>query len=205
MDALGIIKDARILTDTDWQGLTSLQEELRKTWETVQVFRTRTEMEVSVLNDMKRPTADAKYWQSVREQNVMFCELVNLSYEYRKKSVEIRKLQRNLDKEQDNLEKEILQIEMEQAEWHLRNMERTAHDRIREIIEWSTIKKELLPFMKYGTENVNDHQLEAMKIGFSQQAKLVNANTPIADARNIMGLADMAKKKGGNGGIRQIK
>ena len=209
MNALEIIKDAKILQDVDWQGLSELKDELRHTWETVQVFRTRTEMEVSILNDMKRPTPDAKYWQAVREQNVMFGELVNLSYEYRKKSVEIRKLQRDLVKETDDLEKELKQIEIEQNEWHARNMERTAHDRIREILEWSAIKKELLPIMKYGDEDVNLHQLSAMEIAFANQAKLVNENTPPADARNILGLADMSNKLAkqilGESNVRRIK
>ena len=194
MNALEIIKDAAILQEIDWQGLSNIKDELRHTWETVQVFRTRTEMEVSVLNDMKRPTPDAKYWQAVREQNVMFGELVNLSYEYRKKAVEIRKLQRDIAKETDELEKELKQIEIEQNEWYARNMERTAHDRIREILEWSVIKKELLPYMKYGDEDVNAHQLEAMIISFSAQANLMNEHTPVADARNVIGLADMANK-----------
>ena len=48
-----------------------------------------TEVPVSVLNDIKFPTPAAKYWQAMREQNVMFQELVMLSYEYRKNLVEI--------------------------------------------------------------------------------------------------------------------
>lgn len=206
MNALEIIKDAAILQESDWQGLSSIKDELCHTWETVQIFRTRTEMKVSVLTDMKRPTPDAKYWQAVREQNVMFDELVNLSYEYRKKSVEIRKTQRNLASEPDELEKELQQIEIEQNQWQVRNMERIAHDRIREIFEWSAIKKELLPHLKYGDENVDAHQLEAMQKSFAMQAKLVNEQTPIADARNVTGLADMANKvSGGKDGIHQVK
>jgi len=194
MNALEIIKRFEILTQQDRQCLVELKDELRQTWETVQIFRTRTEMKVSVLNDMKRPTPDAKYWQAIREQNVMFDELVNLSYEYRKKSVEIRKLQRDLVTEIDELERELKQIEIEQNEWHTRNMERVAHDRIREILEWSAIKKELLPYLKYGNKDVDAHQLEAMQKSFTIQAKLVNEQTPVADARNVIGLANMANK-----------
>jgi len=194
MNALEIIKGFEILTQQDRQCLVELKDELRQTWETVQIFRTRTEMKVSVLNDMKRPTPDAKYWQAIREQNVMFDELVNLSYEYRKKSVEIRKLQRDLVTEIDELERELKQIEIEQNEWHTRNMERVAHDRIREILEWSAIKKELLPYLKYGNKDVDAHQLEAMQKSFTIQAKLVNEQTPVADARNVIGLANMANK-----------
>jgi len=209
INALEIIKDAAILQINDWQSISAIKDELRQTWETVQVYRTRTEMVVSILNDMKRPTPDAKYWQAVREQNVMFVELVNLSYEYRKKVVEIKKLQRDLAVEADELERELKQIEIEQNEWYAKNMERMAHDRIREILEWSAIKKELLPHLKYGNEDVNAHQLEAMEKGFNVQAKLVNENTPVADARNIIGLADMSSKLAkqilGDKNVRKIK
>ena len=194
MNALEIIKDAAILKDNDWQALAEISGELCQTWETVQVFRTPTEMKISVLKDIQHPTPDSKYWQAVREQNVMFSELTELSYEYRKKMVEIKKLRRDIIMEQDELEKELKQIEIEQNEWHLRNMERVAHDRIREILEWSAIKKELRPRMKYGVNDVNEHQLEAMQKRFQIEQKFVNAQTPIADARNIIGLADMANK-----------
>jgi len=92
INALDIIQESSILTTKDWESLFVIKDELKHTWETVQVFRTRTEMEVSVLQDLKHPTPDAKYWQAIREQNVMFTELVTLSYEYRKKAVELKKL-----------------------------------------------------------------------------------------------------------------
>ena len=47
-----------------------LTNELRDTWTKKQMFRTKTEMEFSVLNDAKYPTNAAKYWQCVREQNL---------------------------------------------------------------------------------------------------------------------------------------
>jgi hypothetical protein len=194
MDALEIIKGSKILEKADFQGLDEIKEELLKTWSTAQVFRTKTEMVVSVLGDVKRPTPDAKYWQAVREQNVMFEELVSLSYEYRKKAVEIKKTQRDINNSVDDLDKELKEIEVEQMTWHMKNMEKVAHARIREVMEWSDIKKGLLPQMKYGDMDVNEHQLEAMKKSFSLQKNLVNANTAVADARNILELADMSKK-----------
>ena len=87
----GIIKQADILSEIDVKSLSDIAEELKETFVKVQMFRTRTEMEVSVLNEIKHPTPASKYWQSVREQNVMFQELVMLSLEYRKNMVEIRK------------------------------------------------------------------------------------------------------------------
>ncbi len=46
-----------------------LTNELRDTWTTKQMFRTKTEMEFSVLTDAKYPTNAAKYQKDAREQN----------------------------------------------------------------------------------------------------------------------------------------
>jgi len=196
MNGLEIIKGARVLTDSDFSELSKMKSELLQTMDTVQIFRTRTEMKVSVTNDMKCPTWDSKYWQAVREQNVMFTELVMLSYEYRKNALEIRKLKREKDREGDDIEQELLQVEIEKKQFMAMNMELTARDRIREIKEWSAIKAELLPHLKYGDQDVDAHQLEAMQIKFANQARLVNEHTAVADARNVLGLADMAIKLG---------
>jgi len=187
--ALQIIEGADILDAQRCTVLLGLAAELRQTFATVQVYRTKTEMLVSVLNDVKHPTPDSKYWQAVREQNVMFQELAMLSYEYRKNAVEIRKLQRNQLVEEDELEKELIGIEIEKKTFIGCNMERTAQDRLREIVEWSHIKAELRPQMAFGDQDVNEHQLTAMKQRFEFEASLVGQNTPPADARNALGLA----------------
>ena len=58
--ALATVRGASVLNAADAANLDRLAPELRQTWETAQVFRTRTEMEMSVLNDLKHPTPDAK-------------------------------------------------------------------------------------------------------------------------------------------------
>lgn len=194
MNSIAIIKESNILSVEDNSKLMDLISNIEESFATAQVFRTDTEMRVSVLNDLKHPTYDSKYWQAVREQDVHATELASLSYEYRKKDVEIRKLQKQLQSEEDELERELLQIEIEQTKFHKSLMERQAHHRVREVAAWAQIKEELKPLMKHGTEDVNQHQLESMSIRFTNEAKLVNNHTPPADARNILGLADMAKK-----------
>ncbi len=193
-EALSVITESAVLPAAELAGLAGLADELRQTWEKAQVFRTRTEMIVSVLSDAKRPTPDSKYWQAVREQDVMFHELVMLSYEYRTNAVEIRKLRRDLQGCTDSLDAELLQIEIEKKTFIGRTMARTARDRLREIREWSALKAELLPHMKFGTADVNAHQLTAMRERFAFEASLVTPATPPADARNILGLEHMARK-----------
>jgi hypothetical protein len=88
--------------------------ELQDTWAKKQMFRTETEMRFSVLSDNKYGTKAAKYWQSVREQNTHFENLMHLSFDYRKNDVEIEKLLLKIKKEKDPLEKELKQIELEE-------------------------------------------------------------------------------------------
>lgn len=191
---LQTIGSAQVL---DLEGLTELKElawELRQTQDTVQRFRTRTEMLVSVLNHVKHPTPDSKYWQAVREQNVHFEQLVLLSFEFRKNAVEIKKLERKLLAEDDELERELLGIELDKCKFSADCMERTAKDRLREIKEWSMIKAELKPHLAYGDQDVNEHQLEAMRKRFAFEAQRVTPYTPPADARNILGLEMTANR-----------
>ena len=95
-----------ILDKQDVVQFKKLIPELQDTWMKKQMFRTETEMRFSVLSDNKYPTKAAKYWQSVREQNTHFENLVHLSFDSRKNDIEIEKLRRDIKKEKDSLEQE---------------------------------------------------------------------------------------------------
>ena len=184
-EALSIIRRSEILRESDIEGLNELQEELLDGFQHSQVFRTRYEMETSVLGDLKHPTADSKYWQSQREQQVMFSELVLLSYEYRKNIIEIKQLERKLQAEEDDLEQELLRIEIEKKTFISKNQERTAKDRIREIREWHDIKQRLLPHMKAGIEDCGAHQIHSNTLRYLNELSTITQATPPADRRNI--------------------
>jgi hypothetical protein len=187
MKSLSIIESSKILKQEDLQQLSSLKGELQDVFLNVQMFRTRTEMEASVLNDLKHPTPDSKYWQSMREQNVMFHELVMLSYEYRKNQVEIQILERKIASETDDLESELLQIEIEKKQFIGINQERTAKDRIREIQEWHEIKESLVPLMECNTTDVNAHQLYGYTIRWINQLQGLSESTSISERNNLLG------------------
>jgi len=85
-----------VLKEKDAQAIVALREELTDTWTKKQIFRTETEMRISVLNDGKHPTQASKYWQSVREQNAMFEALMGLSFDLRKSDVKRLKLERKI-------------------------------------------------------------------------------------------------------------
>lgn len=189
--AIDLISQSSILTDDDLSVVRDLKDELVDTFLHAQVFRTRTEMEVSVLNNMNFPTADSKYWQSQREQNVHFHELVMLSYEHRKSQVEIKKLKRKLESEQDELERELLQIEIEKLTFIARNQERVAKDRIREIREWHEIKHGLIPQMEHGLKDCGEHQLLSYTRRWIQQYLAMGSSGSPGERQNLISQLEM--------------
>ena len=86
----------KILSEKDVLEFEKMQEEMKDSWQKKQLFRTEVEMRLSVLNDISHPTKAAKYWQSVREQSVMFEQMIHLSFDYRLNDVEIKKIQRKI-------------------------------------------------------------------------------------------------------------
>src|SRR5210317_511650 len=114
---------SNVLDKEDFQVLKNLKSELKDTWTKKQIFRTETEMRISVLQDGKHPTNASKYWQCIREQNVFFENLMSLSFNYRKNEVKIKKLLRSIEQEQDELEKESLQIDLERHLYSRATME----------------------------------------------------------------------------------
>ena len=193
--ALDIIGQASILAPEDLQALGGLKEELVDNFLHSQVFRTRTEMDVSVLNDTKFPTPDAKYWQAQREQHIHFQELVMLSYEHRKNEVGIRQLKKKLALEKDEDEAELLQIEIERRTFIARNHERIAKDRIREIREWHEIKGNLIPRMKHGLNDCDEHQLVSYTLRWIRQSQVMGDGGSPSERNNLIALRDMGLKK----------
>ena len=184
----GIIQDADILTGEDMQVLKDLAPELKESFLKSQTFRTRTEMEVSVLNDIKHPTPSSKFWQATREQNVMFTETVFLSYEYRKNLIEIEKLERNLLSEEDELEKKLIQVEIERKRFVSRQQEKTAKARIREIQEWSDIKaREAEQMTEQELADVDNHQLVSYVRRWVKQRIAMDDKGSPAERHNLLG------------------
>ena len=92
----------KILDEQDVKQFKTLIPELKDTWMKKQMFRTETEMRFSVLSDNRFGTKAAKYWQSVREQNTHFENLMRLSFDARKNAIEIKKLKKKIETEKDS-------------------------------------------------------------------------------------------------------
>ena len=160
-----------MLVPEDVKFLEGVKEELNDTWNKRQIFRTETEMRISVLNDVKFPTNSSKYWQSVREQGVMFENLVTLSFEYRRNDIELERKHTELENATEDLERADIQVDIDECIYKKSNMEQVAKDRTREIEHWSRLKEELNDGT-FDTENVNTHQLESYHQRFQHQAQL---------------------------------
>jgi hypothetical protein len=175
-----------ILDKEDVKEFKKLIPELQDTWHKKQMFRTETEMRFSVLSDNKYPTKAAKYWQSVREQNTHFENLVHLSFDARKNEVEIKKIQRDLDKEKDPIEKELKQIELEEKLYSKAQMELVAKHRMREVATWSKLKKEF-DDDNFDKQDVNTHQAHSYMLRLQHQKNTITPGTSQPEVFNVLG------------------
>lgn len=190
---LTTIENSNLVSTNDIEYIKNNINDIIKINEKKQVFRTETEIHLSVLNDLKFPTKASKYWQSVRELSVMYSELVNASFEYRKLLIDIEELEEKISKETNKFKLARRQIKLEEKLWSKENCQQIASDRMREIKLWKEIMDEL-DDGTFNTEDVNVHQLESYGVRFKNQASLVNEHTPPADAANILGQAQTAHR-----------
>ena len=176
----------KILDQHDVKEFKKLIPELKDTWKKKQMFRTETEMRFSVLSDNKYPTKAAKYWQSVREQNTHFENLMHLSFDARKNAVEIKKLQKKIKEEKDPLERELLEIELEQKTYNQASMELVAKHRMREVATWSKLKKEF-DDGNFDKEDVNTHQADSYMLRLQHQKDTLTPGSSQPEVFNVLG------------------
>jgi len=164
----------------------AMTAELRDTWTKKQVFRTETEMRMSVLQDAKYPTRAAKYWQCVREQNVFLENLMSLSFDARRNEVKLKRLQEKLKTEEDPLKRELLQIDIDEKTYSVANMQLVARDRMREIKLWSELKKEF-DDGSFDTQDVNRHQLDSYHLIMKNKAETLTQGSSQPEVFNVLG------------------
>ena len=179
-----------VLKPEDAKEVIRLKEELADNWNKKQIFRTETEMRVSVLNDAKHPTPASKYWQSVREMSAHFDAMMNLSFDMRKADVERLKLERKMKEAElknDMLEIMEVQIDLDQNLYNKACMEQVAHDRVREIQTWSKIKAELNDGT-FDDREVNTHQAVSLGLRLENRVRSLNENSDPSEVMNAVGV-----------------
>jgi len=193
MSDITLIKDSEIIPDDALTALASISEEIEAGFSRRQRFRPRFLMETAVLNDMKFPTPDAKYWQSNVERDTHFRNLVMLSFDYREKQADIEILEEEFTGlSGPHRTKQLVRIEREKAT--LLYMRKEAGERVREIMNWTDIMTKLLPDLKYPVEDVEAYMPEAYAIRYGREteamklAGAMNAHD-MSGAMNIISIA----------------
>ena len=168
-----------LLAHTDTDTLKNIDTELISSLQKSQMFRPKYLMEVSVLEDVRFPTPDSKYWQAILERNVMFQNLCFLYFDYKEKLVDIK----IKDAEITELEKtktelsivqaEKLNIQKERIKMQTEFVKKEARERVREIRDWTEIIKTLEPQMKYSKDDPEEHMPESYLIRFAEQTNLI--------------------------------
>jgi len=185
-----IVKEApslnNLLDAEDVKEFKELTGELRDTWTKKQVFRTETEMRMSVLQDAKYPTKASKYWQCVREQNVFLENLMSLSFDARRNEVKLKRLKQKLETEKDPIKLELIQIDIDEKTYGVANSQLVARDRMREIKLWSTLKKEF-DDGSFDTKDVNTHQLDSYHLIMKNKAETLTSGSSQPEVFNVLG------------------
>ena len=184
-----------LLDKSDVSEFKSMIPELQDTWIKKQMFRTETEMRFSVLSDNKYGDNASKYWQSVREQNTHFENLMHLSFDYRKNDVEIEKLEEKIngDPNVDKFEKKLAKIELEEKLYGRAGMELVAKARMKEISTWSKLKKEFNDG-KFDDKDVNTHQAESYMHRLEQQKATLTPGSSQPEVFNVLGQLETLKR-----------
>jgi len=184
------------LNPEDSKAIYKIRDELADNWKKKQLFRTETEMRISVLNDAKHPTNASKYWQSVREMSAMFDALIGLSFDLRRHKLVEKKLHKKMEKaidKGDELQIESLQIDIDEHSWSKANMKQTAEDRVRELNLWSQIKSEL-DDGTFDNQNVNEHQAVSYKHRLENRVKALSEHSEPAEVINAAGPFETLKR-----------
>ena len=189
------VKHLMVLLDkSEASEFKKMVPELQDTWVKKQMFRTETEMRFSVLSDNKYGNNASKYWQSVREQNTHFENLMHLSFDYRKNDVEIEKLEHKMiDPNEDKFEKKLAKIELEEKLYGRANMELVAKARMREISTWSKLKKEFHDGT-FDDKDVNTHQAESYTHQLEQKRRTLTQGSSQPEVFNVLGQVETLKR-----------
>jgi hypothetical protein len=199
------IKDSGILPDDILDKLKEIDEDLEAGFTRRQRFRPRFLMETAVLNDMKFPTPDAKYWQCNVERDTHFRNLVMLSFDYREKLADIEILEEEfIGLSGPHRTKKLVQIEREKA--LLIYMRKEAGERVREIMNWTDIMQKLEPDLKYDPDDVEAHMPEAYAIryGREMEAMRIAGACGAADMSGAMNIISLSKSIEAHPQVREL-
>ena len=175
-----------MLAPSDDAYISEVMEELRDTANKRQIFRSETQMRYSVLQDGVHPNNASKYWQCVTEQWVLYQELVSLSFSYRELVIKIKKEERKLADTEDELDRELSELALDKLAWSKAEAERVGADRVREIKQWSALKKEF-DDGSFDTTNPYFEQVDILRMRLENRKASLTPGSSQAEVLNVLG------------------
>lgn len=188
---------SHVLSDQDLKKLFSIKEELTESWNKKHLFRTETEARFVVLNESKFPTKASRYWQSLREQMMQLEELVRLSFVIRRNEIKLRKIEHEMTTlDQTSFDYQLLEVDKDELLFHLGSSKKVAEHRIREIFQWSLLKKENNDG-SFDDKDVNSHQKESLFQSVYNRAQITSLTSEEQLSVNgiLYGLASEPKNR----------
>ena len=162
---MDVITESKVLNAKDQKLIVDLQDTLDDAHEKNQNFRTETEMNHSVLS--KFLTNPAKYYQCVREMNVMLQTLSANAFEVLQAEGELELAKIELSElgntPKDKARKKIKSAQIHSKELTITGLKHQAHYRAVEIKHWNKIMEKLLKDEKFDSTDVEKHQKESYR------------------------------------------
>lgn len=178
---IGKIINSNLIDENDIQILSKNANALAHIYLSKQIYRTETEMRYSVLNTVKFPNVDARYWQSVRECDLFFKHLLqdSITFEELEAKLELKHIELCDIKEskKKNAYVRLKNCEIKRLQFEVIDLKLHAKDRVREIKLWLKIMEECIKDKpKLNIHNVDEHQLESYRLRFEQEVKIALAS-----------------------------
>ncbi len=189
--SLDEIRSSEVLSSKELEALSELSTELKHAVETHTIYRTTTEAISSVLNDVKHPTPASKYHQAKLEQIVMFDNLMRLSFDYRDAQIDLAEVREQI-KSASGFELERLEVKRDRLTYKLSWMRNEAKERLREIVMWSHIKRDLETSANFAfdPDNKDTDQLQGLAIRYMRELPVaLRAANDVGGAVNIISQA----------------
>lgn len=192
-----------LLTSEQYTELSGLMAEISDAWDSQTIWRTWTEANCSVLNDLKFPTPAAKYHQAKKEQLVFFENLVHLSFDFQETQIDLEEVDDKL-RSADGFEKRRLEVRRQRLLFTIAGMKLQAKERIREIKMWSDIKRSL-DDGSFDVKNKDTDELIGLTIRYCRELPAAQNSKNAGEAINIVGqaatLLNECKRRGIDMGI----
>ena len=200
------IDESGMLTPENIQAIQTVTKSVEAGFKRRQRFRPRFLMETAVLNDMKFPTPDSKFWQCTVERDTHFRNLVMLSFDYREKLADIEILEEELTNRNPVSGGRVIkmQVQIERERMLLVYMKKEAEERVREIMNWSEIMDKLEPDLKYDPEDIEAHMPEAYAIRYAREQEVMQLVKGQSDTAGAMNVISIGKTIGQHEDVRKL-